>query len=67
MGGFGSTLGAPDDKGRQFVQLCSIWIELDELQSGLELLREYLRSLNAPGGSRLEYLESGKLKKQPVW
>jgi hypothetical protein len=67
VGGFGSTLGPPDRDGRQFVQQCSIWIELAELQRGLDPVREHLRSLGAPNGSRLEYVASGKLQKQPVW
>jgi hypothetical protein len=67
VGGAGTTLGAPDVHGRQFVSQCSIWIELFDLASGLDLVCQKLRALGAPPGSYLEYLVGGKLESAPVW
>jgi hypothetical protein len=66
-GGAGSKLDIPDTENRQFVAECSILIELFNLSDSLEQLRQQLRTLAVPRGSRLDYLVSGKMQSTPVW
>jgi hypothetical protein len=66
VGGAGSTLGL-DAGDRQFVQYCSIWIDLFDLSRSLELVREQLRKLGAPDGSYFEYPAAGRLQTVMVW
>src|SRR5688572_16639659 len=59
VSGAGSQLGAERFDGSSSIAFCGIDIDVTDLQKALVLLRDELRTLNAPCGTEIHYTQEG--------